>query len=76
MGPDGVDSNVMEHFNRSLLFFLPNTASGAAFNGEGFYELRNVRPLNVTNTDNGLVANAMRILTGPIVGPRISAAQR
>ena len=65
-----------EDFNASLLYFLPKKLSGTGPTGEGYYEPANVRPLNVTNTDNRLLANAVRLLIEPAVGPRVLEIQR
>ena len=63
--------------NSSLLMFLPKKASGTISpSGEGYYEAPNVRPLNETNSDNRLLANAVRYAIEPLVGERVSACQR
>eukprot|EP00959_Pyramimonas_sp_CCMP1952_P152609 3193193-Pyramimonas_sp.AAC.1 len=63
-------------FNSSLLFFLPKKPSGVGPAGEGYYKPANVRLLNVTNTDNRLLASAVRLLIEPVVGPRALDIQR
>ena len=78
-GEQGPDFTLAEYedFNASLLFFLPKKASGiVSATGEGYYEAPNVRPLNVTNTDNRLLANAVRYAIEPLVGERIVPWQR
>ena len=72
----GIGEEQLKDFNRSLLFFLPKKPSGSAANGESIFEAANVRPLNVTNSDNRLIASAIRGLIEPIVGPRIMEVQR
>ena len=65
-----------ENFNHSLLFFLPKKASGKTSSGEGYYESENVRPLNVTNTDNRLLANAIKHRIEPSSVPRSFGPER
>ena len=69
----GAESMAAEYqdFNFSLLFFLPKKASGTCPTGEGIYEPANVRPLNVTNTDNRLLSNAVRMAIEKHIGPRV-----
>lgn len=62
--------------NASLLFFLPKKASGTLEDGTVFYDADSVRPLNVTDADNRLLASAARLLIEPFVASRISASQR
>ena len=58
-------------------FFCPKKASGTISpTGEGYYEAPNVRRLNVTNSDNRLLANAVRYAIEPLVGERVSPCQR
>ena len=75
---DGIE--VLAHewgsFNHSLLFFLPKKASGKTSSGESYYESENVRPLNVTNTDNRLLASAIKHRIEPSIGPKIFWTQR
>ena len=63
-------------FNASLLLFLPKKASGTLEDGTVFYDADSVRPLNVTNADNRLLASAVRLLIEPFVASRISPSQR
>ena len=63
-------------FNESLLFLLPKAPSGTLRSGEGYYEPENTRPLSVTNTDNRLLANAVRYLIEPVVGSNVFWIQR
>ena len=65
-----------QDFNASLLFFLPKKASGTLEDGTVFYDADSVRPLNVTNADNRLLASAVRLLIEPFVASRISPSQR
>ena len=75
---DGPEALAREwgRFNHSSLFFLPKNASGKTSSGEGYYESENVRPLNVTNTDNRLLASAIKHCIEPIIGPKIIWTQR
>ena len=74
-GPDATAADY-GYLNNSLLLFLPKKASGTTPTGEGYYEAANVRPLNVTNTDNRLLANAVRYVIEPFVGQRVTTLQR
>ena len=44
--------------------------------GIPIYAAANTRPLNITNADNRILANAVRLKIEPIVGPEISQMQR
>ena len=61
---------------RALSFFLPKSASTLTPDGTSAYEAQNVRPLNVTNCDNRLIASAARIALEPWIGPTITPSQR
>lgn len=63
-------------FNESLIFFLPKTSTSTAPDGAPAFEAPNVRPLNVTNCDNRLVASAVRIALETKIAPTITQAQR
>ena len=63
-------------FNASLLFFIPKKADGVTEDGKLFYDASAVRPLNVTNTDNRLLASSVRLLIEPFVAERVSSIQR
>ena len=64
------------HFNSSTLLFLPKKAVDVLDDGTEVYDAASVRPLNVTNTDNRLVANAVRFAIEPILADLISTDQR
>ena len=63
-------------FNESLLVFLPKKAVGTTAQGDAIFEPGGVRPLNITNADNRLLASACRILLEPMLGPLITEDQR
>ena len=63
-------------FNASLLIFLPKKASGTPGDGTAYYNANGVRPLNITNTDNRILANVIRHIIEPIMGPTVTANQR
>eukprot|EP00974_Lingulodinium_polyedra_P110353 10674142-Lingulodinium_polyedra.AAC.1 len=65
-----------QEFNGSLMYFLPKKFTGVTDAGGGICELDNVRPLSVTNADNRIIANAVRILMEPVVGPGVAEEQR
>ena len=62
-------------FNESLLFFRHKKAVDQV-NGLDVYELGGARPLNVTNTDNRLIASALRLAIKPTLGGLITEDQR
>ncbi len=64
------------NFNESLLFFLPKKSTKTAPGDVPAYEAANVRPLNVTNCDNRLLANAVRLVIEPILDRLITRDQR
>ena len=59
-----------------LYSFLLKKAVGGSADGNEIFEAGGVRPLNVTNTDNRLIASAVRLLIEPIVGGFITEDQR
>ena len=63
-------------FNESLVFFLPKSTSLSTSDGTAAYDAQNVRPLNVTNCDNRLIASAARIALEPWTEPTIASSQR
>ena len=71
---DGADPDMQ--FNASLLHFLPK-GQGEQEDGVGeIFEVDCVRPLNVVNADNRLIANAARLRLEPIFDRWISPEQR
>ena len=62
-------------FNASLQFFLPKKPIDEV-DGVAIYEPSGVRPLNVTNTDNRLIASAVRTAVEPVLGPLITTDQK
>ena len=63
-------------FNASLLFFLPKKAADTMEDGTLVFDADSVRPLNVTNADNRLLASAVRHLIEPFVASRVIPSQR
>jgi len=63
-------------FNDSVLLFLTKKATGELEDGTAVYEAGNVRPLNVTNTDNRLIASAARLAIEPVLATLVSPDQR
>ena len=66
----------IELLNGSLLFLLPKKPTGFTSEGIEIYEPANTRPLNVANTDNRLLCNAIRLAIEPKVSHRILELQR
>jgi len=64
------------NFNESLLFFLKKKPVDATEDGVEVYDPEGVRPLNVTNADNRLIASAVRLVIEPVLGNLITDDQR
>ena len=64
------------NFNESLMVFLPKKADGADAAGNPVYTPENTRPLSITNTDNRLLASAVRLKVEAHLAPEISDMQR
>jgi len=62
-------------FNASLLLFLPKKPIDVV-DGAEVYAVDGARPLNVTNTDNRLVASAVRVAIEPVLNSLITWDQR
>eukprot|EP00959_Pyramimonas_sp_CCMP1952_P195151 4080682-Pyramimonas_sp.AAC.1 len=63
-------------FNESLLIFLPKKAAGQTEQGQDLFEPGGVRPLNITNTANRLLASACRLAVGPALAERVAQLQK
>lgn len=63
-------------FNASLLHLLPKKAVGTAADGTPVYSAAATRPLNVVNTDNRVIASAVRLMLERVLAPRITRDQR
>ena len=64
------------NFNASILIFLPKKPVGKAADDTPVFEASGVRPLNVTNCDNRLIASAVRLTLESVIGPFITSDQR
>ena len=64
------------NFNESLLFFLKKKPVDVTDEGAEVYDPEGVRPLNVTNADNRLIASAIRLVIEPVLGHLITDDQR
>ena len=62
-------------FNESLMVFLPKKASGS-LNGTDFFDPSDTRPLSIVNTDNRIMASAVRLVIEPILDLAVSDAQQ
>eukprot|EP00959_Pyramimonas_sp_CCMP1952_P199150 4165666-Pyramimonas_sp.AAC.1 len=73
----GLQSGILEHdmFNESLMCCLPKQASHITENGDQVYSVASTKPLSIATTDSRLIANAVRIRRGPILGPTITQDQ-
>ncbi len=72
-----VDAGEGEHsFNLGLMIFLPKKISGTDPLMGDYYTPNDVRPLMVVNTDNRLLANALRHKWEPMLDRWISANQQ
>jgi len=73
---DHPDHTGSHDFNTGLLCCLPKKATGVhEIHGE-FYGAGDTRPLAIVNTDNRLIASAMRLAWEPLLNSWISKAQR
>ena len=77
-GPDGqrILEEDWDSFNESNMVFLPKKASGRTEDGSDIFTPNNMRPLNITNTDNRIMCSAMRLHIEPSIAPGVSMAQR
>ena len=62
-------------FNEAIAVFIPKKTAHM-LNGVGFHKPGEVRPLSIVNTDNRLMANAMRLRIEPLLAKAISPMQR
>ena len=79
MSADGGGDRMRElypDFNCSIMVFLPKKASGLDGEGNEYFDAENTRPLNICNTDNRLIANAVRLRIEPILDGHVSESQR
>ena len=76
---DGLDQlrhDFGEDFNHGLMVFLPKKPSGTTAAGLDYFTPADVRPLNIVNCDNRLLANAVRMRLESVLSPWVSADQR
>jgi len=62
-------------FNKALMVFLPKKPSGT-WEGNSFFDPQDTRPLSIVNTDNRLIANAVRLRVEPLLERIVSEEQR
>ena len=62
-GGDEVMTREYPEFNESFLFVLPQKTAATTEDGADVFDPDGMRPLNVTNTDNRLLASATRIVS-------------
>jgi hypothetical protein len=70
-----VDEQGNTPFNEAIAVFIPKKIAHQA-NGIGFHKPGEVRPLSIVNTDNRLMANAIRLRVEPLLAQAISPMQR
>lgn len=77
-GPNGAELLAAGYpdFNDSKLLLLPKKVSTSEETGESYCTPSDTRPLNVTNSDNRLLASATRLRIEPILEKWISPEQR
>ena len=63
-------------FNQVFLCCLPKKVSGKCSVHGDFYDPQNTRPLSLVNTDNRLIANALRLVIEPLANQWVSKMQR
>ena len=75
---DGLDRTRTEWctFNESIMVFLPKKAVFTKADGTEVFPAGNMRPLNITNTDNRILCSAVRIHVEPLVTTGVSPEQR
>ena len=71
-----VDEQGTSAFNAGLMVFLPKKAPQTNELGEEFLRPSELRPLTIVNTDNRLMANALRLRIEPVVNSFVSAQQQ
>ena len=71
-----VDEQGTSAFNAGLMVFLPKKAPQTSELGEEFLLPSELRPLTIVNTDNRLMANALRLRIEPLVNSFISSQQQ
>ena len=57
----------MAEFNASVLVFLPKSPIEESLLGSQVYDPSGVRPLSIANTDNRVIASAVRLALEPAV---------
>ena len=75
--PQGADTMMTEHpeFNASDVVFLPKAVTGTDTQLGEYCTPEDTRPLNIANTDNRLLSNAVRMRLEPILDKLISPMQ-
>jgi len=63
-------------FNESVMVFIPKKATSTRADGSEVFPPGNMRPLNITNTDNRILCSAVRLHVEPLVAPGVSPEQR
>ena len=63
-------------FNLGILCCLPKKPAGKLENLGDFYSPSDTRPLSIVNTDNRLIASALRLAWEPIFNKWVSKVQR
>ena len=76
LDPNQVMDKYCRDFNESLMVFLPKTPVPGSPSDSPAYYPSAVRPLNVSNTDNRILASAVRMAVEPKLGPLITNRQR
>ena len=75
-GMDPNTQNEAHSFNLGNMVFLPKKIAGHDPLAGDYYTAADTRPLVIVNTDNRIIANAIRIHLEPIVAQWISPMQR
>ena len=73
---DRVNTSGRHGFNLDLLYCLPKKASAVHENMGEYYTPSDTRPLSIVNTDNRIIASAMRLTWEPIFNNWVSKVQR
>ena len=76
LAPAHVSLDSLTHFNLGHMVFIPKKATGTDPLLGDYFSPGDVRPLLIVNTDNRLIANAMRIQWEPALDEWISPMQQ
>ena len=71
-----LDENGQSDFNAATMVFLPKKDPLISESGVAYTTAGDLRPLSIVNTDNRLLANALRLRIEPLLAQAISSLQQ